>query len=106
MERSRQPFLKWIISVAYLLLSFVSISQPQEVTYFNYNEQNILPSSEVYHIFQDKSGFIWFATDNGVVKFDGADFTTFNKSNGLTDAVVFGIHEGADGNLYFRTFSG
>lgn len=106
MRRIPQPFLKWIIPAGCLLSLFGQHARAQEYTYFNYNEQNILPSSEVYQIMQDRSGFIWFATDNGVVKFDGADFTTFNKSNGLADAVVFGIHEDGDGNLYFRTFSG
>ena len=75
-------------------------------TYFNYNVENILPSSEVYQIYQDKSGFIWFATDNGVVRFDGGDAITFNKFNGLADPVVFGINEDQRGNLYFRSFSG
>lgn len=86
------------------LISFQSYTQ--DYTYFNYTIENILPSSEVYHIYQDKSGFIWFATDNGVVRFDGGDFITFNKSNGLADVVVFRIHDDAAGNLYFRSFSG
>jgi len=102
MRRNQQSFLLVII----LLFFFARSSYGQESTYFNYNEQNILPSSEVYHIHQDRSGFIWFATDNGVVRFDGADFLTYNKSNGLADAVVFGIHEDVKGNLYFRTFTG
>ncbi len=78
----------------------------QDHTYFNYNIENILPSAEVYQIYQDKSGFIWFATDNGVVRFDGGDAITFNKFNGLADPVVFGINEDQRGNLYFRSFSG
>jgi signal transduction histidine kinase len=72
----------------------------------NYNEQNGLPSSEVYYVFEDHNGFIWFATDNGVVRFDGGEFKLFNKSNGLADAVVFSISEDPHQNLWFRTFAG
>jgi len=43
-----------------------------------------LPSPEVYQVIQDKKGFIWFATDNGVVRFDGGDFEIFNSQHGLS----------------------
>lgn len=72
----------------------------------NYNEQNGLPSSEAYYVFEDHEGFIWIATDNGVVRFDGGEFKLFNKHNGLADAVVFSIVEDPRHRLWFRTFSG
>lgn len=65
-----------------------------------------LPSSEVYYAIQDRNGFIWFATDNGVVKFDGAEFEIINTNSGLSDPVVFGIHEDPYGRIWFRTFTG
>jgi len=78
----------------------------QDAIFKNYNEQNGLPSSEVYYVFEDHDGFLWFATDNGVVRFDGGEFKLFNKSNGLADAVVFSISEDPHQNLWFRTFAG
>lgn len=78
----------------------------QDIMFKNYNEQNGLPSSEVYQVFQDHAGFIWFATDNGVVRFDGAEMKLFNKYNGLSDAVVFSFYEDSENNLWFKTFSG
>src|SRR5258707_6999294 len=78
----------------------------QDAGFKNYNEQNGLPSSEVYQVFQDHEGFIWFATDNGVVKFDGGEFKLFNKSNGLADAVVFSVIEDPNNKLWFKTFAG
>ncbi|MBI1767451.1 MAG: hypothetical protein HYR67_03640 [Bacteroidetes bacterium] len=90
-----------------LILVFVCMLDcvGQEFTFKNYNEQNGLPSSEVYQVFQDHEGFIWFATDNGVVRFDGGEFKLFNKSNGLADAVVFSIIEDPNYNLWFKTFA-
>ncbi len=78
----------------------------QKAAFKNYNEQNGLPSSEVYQVFQDSKGFIWFATDNGVVRFDGGEFKLYNKSNGLADVVVFSIIEDSNDNLWFKTFTG
>jgi signal transduction histidine kinase len=65
-----------------------------------------LLSSEVYEIFQDSRGFIWFGTDNGVSQFDGYKFVNFQAGKGLTDPVVFGISEDARKRIWFRTFSG
>jgi len=75
-------------------------------TYRNYTESNGLPSSEIYRVYQDRSGFIWFGTDNGVARFDGKEFLVYRKSEQLPDQVVFGFYEDASGCLWFRTFSG
>src|SRR5690606_33547997 len=34
-----------------------------------------LPSNTVYDIAQDNNGFMWFATNEGVCKYDGITFT-------------------------------
>lgn len=78
----------------------------QENSFLNFSVAEGLPSPEVYQVIQDKKGFIWFATDNGVVRFDGGDFEIFNSQHGLSDPVVFGMHEDASGRIWFRTFTG
>lgn len=78
----------------------------QENSYLNFSVADGLPSSEVYSVIQDKKGFIWFATDNGVIRFDGGDFEVINSQQGLSDPVVFGFYEDATGRIWFRTFTG
>lgn len=39
-----------------------------------------LPTNEVQKVYQDKDGFIWFATRNGLCKYNGYE-TTLYKSN-------------------------
>ena len=78
----------------------------QSFTTINYSVPEGLPSSEVYEVIQDRQGFLWFATDNGVARFDGKEMEIFNVKNGLTDPVVFNIQEDEKGRLWFRTFSG
>ena len=78
----------------------------QSFTVRHYGMAEGMPSSEVYDVFQDSKGFIWFATDNGVVRFDGLEMKTYRAAEGLEDPVVFGITEDHRGRLFFRTFSG
>ncbi|HEY0652396.1 MAG TPA: two-component regulator propeller domain-containing protein [Chryseosolibacter sp.] len=78
----------------------------QDFTTINYSVAEGLPSSEVYEVFEDSRGFLWFGTDNGVVRFDGFELEKFNIDKGLTDPVVFGFLEDKKGRIWFRTFSG
>ncbi|MGC4023530.1 MAG: two-component regulator propeller domain-containing protein [Cyclobacteriaceae bacterium] len=88
------------------LLSICYCSQGQSNPYQHFNVAEGLPSSEVYKVFQDKKGFIWFATDNGVVRYDGKEMDLYQLNEGLSDPVVFDFFEDHQGRLWFRTFSG
>ena len=44
-----------------------------------------LPDSTVNAIVQDSLGFLWFGTDDGLVRYDGVKFKKFNASNGLNN---------------------
>lgn len=90
-----------------LLLLFLACSAgAQSPHWVNYAISNGLPSNEAYSVFQDKQGFLWFCTDNGVARFDGESFEIMGARQGLSDPVVFGIHEDSKGRLWFRTYSG
>ena len=45
-----------------------------------YNQVYGLPDNNVKAIAQDKYGYIWVGTENGLARFDGKYFTTFNSS--------------------------
>ena len=49
----------------------------QDEIYRNYTVEDGLPSSEVYYSFQDSKGYMWFATDAGVSRFNGYEFENF-----------------------------
>ena len=48
---------------------------------------------------QAKDGYLWIATIGGVSKFDGKNFTNYNKSNGLLNNVITAIHETGTGEI-------
>ena len=65
-----------------------------------------LPSNEIYQVFQDDYGYIWFATDVGVSRYNGREFTNFSMKDGLVDNTVFGFYEDHEKRLWLRSFSG
>jgi ligand-binding sensor domain-containing protein len=72
----------------------------------NYNVKDGLPSSEVYAMMQDASGYLWFTTDMGVSRFNGYEFKNFSTENGLADNTNFGLIQDMKGRIWFRSFSG
>ena len=91
-----------------LVISFITtvFSQNPEPIYRKYNVDNGMPSSMVYHAFQDSKGYIWFATANGVSRFDGYKFENFDLQSGLVDNDVFEIYEDYKGRIWFIPISG
>ncbi len=72
----------------------------------NYTVEDGLPSSEIYSVYQDFEGNLWFCTDRGVSRFDGYSFKNFSTDDGLSYNTVFRIIEDPKGNLWFTGFNG
>jgi ligand-binding sensor domain-containing protein/signal transduction histidine kinase len=67
-----------------------------------------LPQNSVRAILQTRDGFLWFATREGVARFDGVDFTVYNRRNTpqLLSNDIRGLLEDHDGNLWISTADG
>lgn len=88
--------------VSYFLLIW-SFSFSQKLT--NYTTEKGLPSNHIYKILQDTKGFIWIATDKGLVKHNGTNFKTFTTKNGLVTNDVWGLNVTPDGKVWFQSKS-
>ncbi len=78
--------------------SFLSAQNPYIQHYTTYDG---LPTNTVYYIYQDSKKFIWFATDAGVIRYDGTIFTNFCKNDGLNSNEVIRIKEDSFGRIWF-----
>ena len=93
-------------NLSILLLQFlvgINIVLPQsnsdlEIT--NYSVNDGLTSDEVYQVLKDSKGFMWFATDKGISKYDGNSFKTFGLKEGLPSPVIFWLAEGPDNRIW------
>lgn len=68
-----------------------------------------LPQNSVREIAQTPDGYLWFTTFDGVVRFDGIKFTTFDKNNtkGIVNNRFSGIYYSQqDEALYMTTTEG
>jgi len=77
----------------------MSISQTPP--FYHYTSSEGLASSQVYEMIQDRNGYMWFATANGVSKFDGHKFINYSTSDGLNSNSIICLMEGQDGVIYF-----
>ena len=60
----------------------------------------------VRDIFEDRDGNIWFATDNGVQRYDGIGWTTYTTRDGLAHNWVRTAIQTRDGAMWFGTDGG
>jgi ligand-binding sensor domain-containing protein len=99
---------KYIVyKLAFLGVLFWAFSyKAQNTVIKHYGVNQGLPSSECYWVTQDSKGYLWIATDAGVVKYDGYQFKTYTTDDGLPDNTVFKIHEDTYGRVWFATYSG
>jgi ligand-binding sensor domain-containing protein len=76
----------------------------QNHNYIHYNTNNSkLPHDIVYRLSQDKAGFIWISTDDGLVRFDGTEMVNFDK--GFASKYIIGTNE-EHGRLWACTWKG
>ncbi|MBI2722422.1 MAG: SpoIIE family protein phosphatase [Bacteroidetes bacterium] len=75
-------------------------------SFTNFTEKEGLSNNFVYSILEDKTGNLWFGTDDGVCRYDGKSFTNFTEKEGLSNNVVYSILEDKTGNLWFGTNGG
>lgn len=54
---------------------------PNKFHFRHYNIENGISSNGISSIIQDRKGYIWIGTDNGISRFDGTQFVFYQKKN-------------------------
>jgi len=66
-----------------------------------------LPENSATAIVQTPDGYLWFGTFNGLVRFDGVNFTIFNRSNTpLRSPGIVNLYLDKSGRLWISTLMG
>ena len=85
----------------------ISFSLPIKVNTEKLTTNDGLPDNTVCDIYQDKRGFIWFCTLNGLSKYDGNRFVNFKKQDdeklSLIDNRVKSVKEDRNDHLWILT---
>lgn len=91
---------------ALLALSSLVVYAQQAPRLQFYDVSSGLPSNHLYKIVQDKKGFLWIATENGISRFDGHSFKNYSVKEGLIDNDIINIFLDAVGNIWCIPFAG
>ncbi|WP_299669150.1 two-component regulator propeller domain-containing protein [uncultured Polaribacter sp.] len=86
------------------------MGQFNNLKFENLNTADGLSSSTCGEIFQDKEGFLWFGTIDGLNKYNGYEFEIFrfilNDSTSISNNRITSIEEDNNGNLWIGTNNG
>lgn len=87
----------------------LSYAQSKNLIFNNINIEQGISQSTIEAIFQDSEGYLWLGTNDGLNRYNGYEFKTYNyeeyqnsiSHNGITD-----ITEDKYGNIWVNTVSG
>jgi ligand-binding sensor domain-containing protein len=71
-----------IFLILLFLTSQFGFGQQKVYNFTNYNSKDGLASNTINAVLKDKYGFMWFATEDGLNKFDGQNFNIYRHKEG------------------------
>ncbi|PSL45557.1 signal transduction histidine kinase [Chitinophaga niastensis] len=103
-------FLLLLASLILLPIKKIKANSVDSLQYavIHYMDDNGLPQNSVKFITHDENGFLWMATENGLVRFDGKRFKNYSVGNlSLTSNRISYIYiNSGSGQLSARTDAG
>src|SRR4030042_928335 len=107
-KTKRVIMLKNIVICILLVVPLTVVGQSFKVE--NISPENGLSNSWVSSILQDRNGFMWFGTWNGLNRYDGYNFTVYkpapSDTQSLSNNVIRALCEDNAGNLWIGTENG
>ncbi|NKF49741.1 EAL domain-containing protein [Shewanella sp. WXL01] len=107
MFKTKLSFCLFVIS---LFCGLTHLAQAKQYSLEQINVSEGLPSTLINKIFQQQNGYLWFASDGGVSRFDGINFVHYRFSpdepRHISNNFVNEIVEDEQGNLWFATEDG
>ncbi|MCW3123910.1 MAG: histidine kinase, partial [Flavipsychrobacter sp.] len=88
----------------------VPVYAQQNDIFTSYGTDEGLPQSSIWNITQDKNGFLWMGTADGICRFDGYNFTVYRNnptdSTTIVGGIYFRIYVDSIGNLWVISQNG
>ena len=78
----------------------------QRYNFRYYGLEDGLANQVVRSLLQDRAGFIWVGTENGLFRYDGGSFFLYSEKDGLPDTWICGMAESSDGILWVASRNG
>ncbi len=96
--------------LALLLAGVPLVAREQQVGFQRIAERHGLTQGGIHCMLQDRLGFMWFGTAEGLVRFDGYRFKVYRHDktdpHAISGNTVYALHEDEDGMLWLGTAGG
>ncbi|MDW7694127.1 two-component regulator propeller domain-containing protein [Flammeovirgaceae bacterium SG7u.111] len=107
----RLAFIFFLVIVEINIVALhTGFCQKPTLAFKHFTVEDGLSHSFVREIHQDSRGFLWLATEGGINKFDGNEFSYYKydptNPHGVSHNNVTGITEGPNGDIWFTTWGG
>ena len=101
---------KYSLLICVFMLSVAGIRAQNHIIFHHISVENGLSQSSVNCILQDKKGFMWFGTQDGLNRYDGYNIKIFkhnsSDSTSLADNFIVGLYVDSSGNMYVESHGG
>ena len=102
--------MKRLVILLFLLIPALHFAQDYQFQFQRLDENKGWSKPLVYKIYEDEAGFIWAATNSGLIKFDGYETTIFSHnpwdSTSIRSNVVINVNYYKPGILWVSTNNG
>jgi len=103
--RSKSSSLLWRATVAVVALGWICAqSSAQRYSFREYIQG--LGNPNITSIQQDRVGYLWMGTQNGLYRYDGSQFQRYGAAEGIPDRIIDNVFIGLDGTLWVGTSAG
>ncbi|MFC6222401.1 ATP-binding protein [Hymenobacter artigasi] len=96
-----------LLALLGLLLFWARSARAQQVYLRQFGPTEGFRPAFVYALLQDRQGYLWLGTGEGLIRYDGTQFITFTKKDGLAEDFVVSLREEpATGRLWVGHYQG
>ncbi len=106
-----KSLMNFTVSIRLVFILFASACMRGQIDVNEISFQKVLgeiSESSITEILEDRNGFLWIGTTNGILKYDGSSFQNFDAyyNESRVNNFVKEIYEGDSGILYVGTYNG
>ena len=100
----RSAHRPWILIALLASTVFQRVCLSQQYSFESYGQAEGLTNLIPLCLLQDRIGFLWVGTQNGLFRYDGGRFESFGVAQGLPSSHIVGLYE--DGGALYAATSG
>ena len=88
--------MKTILLIIIFVFAVPSFSQPDDYIYKQLTDADGLSQSTIFATIQDRLGYLWFGTIDGLNRYDGYEFKVYSNettdSTSISDNLISALH--------------